>query len=228
MPDTLSPPNHKFVGVTVAGVTDPLGGAVAITITGVTQDEPINGLNDGNTCPDGKGVGTDTAMLRAERSGTGNGRVYHVTFAAESDRGRSCVGTVSVCAPIDEIECVDTGSRFDSTGPTCAAGCGDICLIQRSLSTASCPGEPMPRPVKKRLVAARRALGQLFRGSRSSSRATRLGARAMNLLDDAERLTLAGERAGTISPSCAERVGNAIADTDTRTLLWLQAITTTR
>jgi len=209
-------------------VTDPLGGAVAITITGITQDEPLNGVDDGNTCPDAKGVGTDTAMLRAERSGSGSGRLYQVAFAAESDRGGSCVGTVTVCAPVDHFECVDTGTSFDSTGPTCAAGCGDICLIQGSLSTASCPGEPMPRFVKRRLVAARRALAQLFLGSRSSSRATRLVARAMNLLDDAERFTLAGERAGTISRSCAERVGNAIADTDTRTLLWLQAIPTTR
>lgn len=38
------PPNHKLVPVEIVGVTDPNNDAVTITITGVTQDEPVNGL----------------------------------------------------------------------------------------------------------------------------------------------------------------------------------------
>lgn len=119
-PSQLWPPNHQFVDVAVNGVTDPDGDAVTITITGITQDEPINGLGDGNTCPDATGVGDAVASLRAERSGKGDGRVYHVSFTATDDLGGQCQGTVAVCVPHDQGQghtCVDEGPLFDSTGP---------------------------------------------------------------------------------------------------------------
>src|SRR5262249_16178225 len=43
--DSLWPPNHKFVPVTIDGVVDPDSDPVAITITGITQDEPVDGSN---------------------------------------------------------------------------------------------------------------------------------------------------------------------------------------
>ena len=42
----------------------------------------MTGDGTGNTCPDSMGVGTSTTQLRAERSGEGDGRVYHVSFSA--------------------------------------------------------------------------------------------------------------------------------------------------
>jgi hypothetical protein len=121
-PTQLWPPNHKFRDVAVVGVTDPDGDPVVLTITSIFQDEPLNGLGDGNTCPDGSGVGTDTATVRAERSGTrgvpGDGRVYHIGLRADDGHGGSCEGTVSVCVPHDQgmgVDCVDQGPLFDST-----------------------------------------------------------------------------------------------------------------
>ena len=64
------------------------------TITEIAQDEPLNDAGDGNTCPDGSGIGTDRASLRAERSGQGDGRVYHVGFQADDGVGGMCLGTV--------------------------------------------------------------------------------------------------------------------------------------
>jgi glutamine cyclotransferase len=125
-PDELWPPNHKFRDVSVAGVTDPDGDPVAITITAISQDEPLNGIGDGNTsCPDGAGVGTDTASVRAERSGSkkvpGDGRIYHVGFMADDGKGGQCTGAVTICVPHDQRRghvCVDQGPLFDSTaGP---------------------------------------------------------------------------------------------------------------
>ena len=120
----LWPPNHQFVDVSIVGVTDPNGGLVSITITGITQDEPLNGPGDGDTCPDATGVGTGTARLRAERAGPpavpGDGRVYHVSFTAGSDAGGQCSGTVTVCVPHDQRPghvCGDQGALVDSTGP---------------------------------------------------------------------------------------------------------------
>ena len=119
-PSELWPPNHKFVNVSVTGVTDPDGDPAAITITGITQDEPLNGLGDGDTCPDASGVGTAVASLRAERSGTADGRVYHVSFTATDGRGGRCTGTASVCVPHDQRPghtCGDQGPLVNSTGP---------------------------------------------------------------------------------------------------------------
>src|SRR5262245_13369700 len=97
----LWPPNHKFAPVSVLDVPDPDGDPVAITVTGVTQDEPLAGADDGNTCPDATGVGTDVASVRSERSGQGDGRVYHVAFAADDGRGGTCTGEVLVCVRHD-------------------------------------------------------------------------------------------------------------------------------
>ena len=62
----LWPPNHAWTPINVLNVTDPDGDFVSITIDAIMQDEPINGRADGNTAPDASGVGTDTAMVRAE------------------------------------------------------------------------------------------------------------------------------------------------------------------
>lgn len=120
-PAELWPPNHKFVNVTVTGVTDPDGDAVAITVTSVRQDEPLNGLGDGDTCPDAV-IGAGSVGLRAERSGTprvpGDGRVYRVKFIADDGKGGRCAGAVRVCVPHDQRPghvCVDQGPLYDST-----------------------------------------------------------------------------------------------------------------
>jgi hypothetical protein len=112
------PPNHKFVDVSVVGVTDRDDDPVSISIAGIAQDEPPNSTGDGNTCPDGESVGTDVASVRAERSGLGDGRVYNISFTAEDGQGGECSGTVTVCVPHDQGQgdtCVDGGPIFDST-----------------------------------------------------------------------------------------------------------------
>jgi len=115
---TLWPPNHQLVNVAVLGVTDPENDPVSISITGITQDEPVNGLGDGDTSPDGFGIGTSQATLRAERSGTGNGRVYAISFTASDGIGGTCSGKVKVGVPHDQGKNstpVDDGQIYDST-----------------------------------------------------------------------------------------------------------------
>jgi hypothetical protein len=99
---SLWPPNHKLRTIDVAGATDPDGGPVAITITGVTQDEPVNGRGDGNTSPDHVlGPAAGQVRLRAERAGGGDGRVYTIAFVATDPGGLSCSGNVVVTVPHD-------------------------------------------------------------------------------------------------------------------------------
>ena len=98
------------------GITDPDGDAVTVTVTGITQDEPTNGLGDGDEAPDGYGVGTAQVSLRAERSGSGNGRVYPIAFTASDGKGGTCEGAVTVGVPHDPKDTpVDDGQAFDST-----------------------------------------------------------------------------------------------------------------
>ena len=114
------PPNHRWVPVTIEGVTASNGTPVSITIDGILQDEPTDTAGDANTAIDGQGVGTPIAQLRAERVGTlmkrGNGRVYEILFTATS-AGASCTGSVKVGVPHDQARptAVDDGIRYDST-----------------------------------------------------------------------------------------------------------------
>lgn len=118
-PASLWPPNHNFRTINVAGVTDPNPGArINILITSIFQDEPVKGPDSGNTSPDGQGVGTSTAQVRAERVESGNGRVYHINFTASNQFGGACAGTVTVGVPATrQSAAVDDGALYDSTQP---------------------------------------------------------------------------------------------------------------
>jgi hypothetical protein len=109
-------------GYTVSGGTlfssrqewDPNNNYVTISVTAVTQDEPVDGLGDGDTSPDAVLQGHQV-LLRAERAGNGNGRVCHVTFTADDDGiDGHCTGTVTVCIPGKAGSCVDDGPLYDS------------------------------------------------------------------------------------------------------------------
>jgi hypothetical protein len=119
---TLWPPNHRMVSVGISGVTDPDNNAVTIQITGVTQDEPVDGGGDGDTTPDAV-ISGDEVLLRAERTGlTGglqeNGRVYLVNFSVDDGQGGVCSGSVAVGVPHDRRDTpIDDGQNYDSTLP---------------------------------------------------------------------------------------------------------------
>lgn len=118
------PPNHKLVNVTIGGVVDPVeGSAITINVDSIYQDEPTNTNGDGNTPIDGYGVGTDTAQVRAERTGDkknpGNGRMYHITFTATDAEGGKCTAVVTVGVPHDQGKgktVIDEGPIYKSTG----------------------------------------------------------------------------------------------------------------
>ena len=111
------PPNHKFVARSITGVTDADGDPVTVTITGITQDEPLNGVADGNTSPDAVIGSGGSFRVRAERAGTGDGRVYRISFTGADDAGGVCSGVVRIGVPHDQSGAppVDSGSIFVST-----------------------------------------------------------------------------------------------------------------
>ncbi|MGZ8853091.1 MAG: putative Ig domain-containing protein, partial [Thermoanaerobaculia bacterium] len=81
----LWPPNHKMVVVAVAYSASDLGDPSPACTLAVISNEPVNGTGDGDTAPDWEIVDGHHVRLRAERAGTGRGRIYTVT-ARCSDR----------------------------------------------------------------------------------------------------------------------------------------------
>jgi PKD repeat protein len=113
----LWPPNHQWVALQIDGLTDADGDTVTVEATAVRQDEPVNDVADGNTSPDAT---LAPLQVRSERSGQGDGRVYHVSFRGSDAQGGTCAGTVRVCVPHDQgppVTCGDGGPLFDSTQP---------------------------------------------------------------------------------------------------------------
>ncbi len=110
----LWPPNHQLVTVGITGVSDPDNNAT-ITITAVTQDEPTNGLGDGDTPIDAIINPNGTVLVRAERAGKGDGRIYRIFFTASDPEGSSS-GVVVVSVPHSvKKPAVDSVTVFDST-----------------------------------------------------------------------------------------------------------------
>ncbi len=98
-PDSLWPPNHKYKDIaTTVAVTDADPNAV-VTLVSVTSNEADNGLGDGDTANDIVIVDDFTFQLRAERSGTGNGRVYTITYEVVDGCGNSTTATATVTVP---------------------------------------------------------------------------------------------------------------------------------
>jgi DNA/RNA endonuclease G (NUC1) len=122
----LSPSNHQYVSIDlsslVASASDACDSTVDLSdvvISQVTSDEAGNGNGDGNTssdiviAPDCKSV-----QLRAERSGSGNGRVYTITFLVRDTAGNTTTATANVTVPKNHngTAAVDDGPQYTVTG----------------------------------------------------------------------------------------------------------------
>lgn len=91
-PCLLSPPNHRLVKVATVTATDGLSGIQDFQAR-ASSNEPANGTGDGDSSPDIVIVGGEIT-LRAERAGTGKGRIYSLLISATDN-----AGNVSSVAP---------------------------------------------------------------------------------------------------------------------------------
>jgi hypothetical protein len=117
------PPNHKLRGVTLSAVNED-GDSCDVTITDVRQDEPVRGTGSGNTTPDAANctnAGNESSVdLRGERSGTGTGRYYNVSYTMKDpDCSTPAMDTAYVLTPHDQGVAhlntwVNEGPLFDS------------------------------------------------------------------------------------------------------------------
>ena len=97
-PSVLWPPNHKMVDVMVSYNASDNCGSVSCSLS-VTSNEPVNGTGDGDTAPDWEIVDAHHVRLRAERAGSGNGRIYTITIACTDSSGNTASESVTVTVP---------------------------------------------------------------------------------------------------------------------------------
>jgi rhamnogalacturonan endolyase len=97
----LWPPRHDMIPITVlAEAIDLLDPSPIVRIVGVTSSEPIDGDDDGNTAPDWEITGPLSVNVRAERSGSGTGRIYTISVEARDASGNTTMATVEVIVPL--------------------------------------------------------------------------------------------------------------------------------
>jgi hypothetical protein len=104
-PDKLWPPNHRMKTVQAMLDIQDCDPNTTVELVSVTSNEPDNGLGDGDTSGDiaGASLGTDdrSVQVRAERSGTGTGRVYTFVYRVTDSSGNSTDATATVTVPHD-------------------------------------------------------------------------------------------------------------------------------
>jgi len=102
-PDSLWPPNHRYVDVaaTVAAEDD-FDPAPTVSLVSVTSNEPDDapGGGDGSTRNDVVIVDDDSFRLRAERDEAGGGRSYTITYRVTDACGNATTGTATVKVPV--------------------------------------------------------------------------------------------------------------------------------
>lgn len=119
----LWPPEHQYVQKALAEcgieINDQCQGLIDLEdanplITCVTSDEPDNSVADGDTDEDIVIVDATTVLLRAERAGNRDGRVYtlHFQVSDAADNVQTAECQVSVRNNQDGVPAVDSGVAF--------------------------------------------------------------------------------------------------------------------
>ena len=95
-PHVLWPPNGQMVPVLVTVTVSDAAGPPVCRVTGVSSDEPAFGRS-----PDWRITGDLTLLLRAERSGRGDGRTYTIALECRDASGNLSTGAATVLVPRD-------------------------------------------------------------------------------------------------------------------------------
>lgn len=108
-PGLLWPSNHKLMPVNFyADVVDICDSKPSVVLTSVKSNEPddARGGGDGHTKRDIReadiGMPDFSILLRAERLGKGDGRIYSITYSATDDSGNQATSEITVTVPHDD------------------------------------------------------------------------------------------------------------------------------
>jgi hypothetical protein len=196
----------RFMDVAIAGVVDVDGDPIAVWVTAIAQDEPLRD----ETCPDGVGVGTARAELRAARRDHRR-RAYRVSFLADDGRGGQCAGSVVACVPgtdVPGLPCMGETATVDSTAPGCTGVCGVACGVERTLGEIRCAGETLPEKLTRSIDKAR---SRMVRAAKKAGGGKWVRG-ALKSMDRAARIAARARKAGMLSPACADEINRVVSD----------------
>jgi hypothetical protein len=102
-PAVLWPPDHQMIKITPTWtVADNCDQSPQVTLVGITSNELDDDKGDGNTTGDIEVRDDGSIYLCAERSGTGSGRIYTITYQAANASGNTAVRSATVTVPHDQ------------------------------------------------------------------------------------------------------------------------------
>lgn len=113
---SLWPPNHHMVGITVTVDATDAAGAVTSRIVAVTSSEPDYTRDDDDRRNDIVVTGDLTVDLRAERLGSGSGRVYTLTVEVTDAAGNATQATTTIVVPHDQGGKPDKSGKSEKPG----------------------------------------------------------------------------------------------------------------
>jgi hypothetical protein len=100
-PAVLWSPDHRMVEIRPhVAAEDSCGGPLAVELVSVTSSEPDDATGDGATEPDVQVTPEGRIYLRRERSGSGIGRTYTVTYRVTDGSGNFAEQSAVVLVPI--------------------------------------------------------------------------------------------------------------------------------
>jgi hypothetical protein len=137
----LWPPNHQFVDVglsfSAADVCDTNPLTIAITVSSDEDAAVAAGAGGAKHCPDVQIQPDGRVLLRAERSGAGDGRVYVINVRATDSCGNVGLCQVPVMVPYNRSS---TGAAVDSGQAYDAATCSGMLMKQKSVAPGTVGG----------------------------------------------------------------------------------------
>jgi hypothetical protein len=96
---SIWPPNHKMVSVQAALTSsDAASGVASVELTSITSNEPDNSQDDINAS---FGTAAASFKIRAEREGSGSGRIYTITYTITDKAGNQAFAVSTVTVPHD-------------------------------------------------------------------------------------------------------------------------------
>jgi hypothetical protein len=100
-PNVLWPVNHKMVGIVPTfTMSDNCDESPEVMLVSITVNDSNDGIGGGHTDDDIQ-IDEGNIYLRAERSGTGTGRVYMITYQAVDDSNNVAADSATVTVPHD-------------------------------------------------------------------------------------------------------------------------------
>ena len=97
-PGLVAVPDHRLFTAMVDYHASDVSGTPVCALT-VESNEPENGTGDGNTSTDWLVIDAHHVQLRAERAGTGNGRIYTITVRCTDASGNAASKSTTVAVP---------------------------------------------------------------------------------------------------------------------------------